>query len=289
MSHTTVSILPEVLDRYASELLNDWIREQSAQAKRRLGPLMEAELRAQCAEVLGFLTQAVREQALLDDVRGAEWEPLRETVANIAREKARHGLPPSEIVGFIFSLKRPLFSRLRQELGSDDALAEEIGLANELLDRIGLSMIEASLDAPPDDSEGQKRSSEDPLRLILPLHDKIVLLILIGSLDRDRAKAIGDSLLHRIEANGIEFAILDLSGVADLDPLVVDELLEMIAAARIMGTSCLLCGVSPSLARSLARQPLALGLPLSKPRLAEALAFALSQLGLEIVPSASQS
>jgi len=51
---------------------------------------------------------------------------VRDLLRELSTERARHGFTPSETATFVFSLKEPLFSRLRQEIGMDAAtLAEQ--------------------------------------------------------------------------------------------------------------------------------------------------------------------
>ena len=83
--------------------------------------------------------RAAAGQSGVEDVDTPAWEPVRELLRNLSTERARQGFTPTETATFVFSLKEPLFSRLRQELGMDaTGLAEETWAANLLLDRLGL-------------------------------------------------------------------------------------------------------------------------------------------------------
>ena len=54
----------------------------------------------------------------IDDIRRAEWQPLREVLDDLSRDRAVQGFSPSETAVFVFSLKEPLFALLRQEFAS---------------------------------------------------------------------------------------------------------------------------------------------------------------------------
>ena len=58
--------------------------------------------------------------------------------------RVAQGFSSDETATFVFSFKRPLFSRLRAEFGHDaEAFAEETWIASELLDRMGMLTIRA--------------------------------------------------------------------------------------------------------------------------------------------------
>jgi rsbT co-antagonist protein RsbR len=60
-------------------------------------------------------------------------------LGDIAQTRARRGFSPSETATFVFSLKQPLFERLRTELERDSAaLADALWKTNVLLDGLGL-------------------------------------------------------------------------------------------------------------------------------------------------------
>ena len=74
---------------------------------------------------------AVRRIAQFDDIQAAEWQPMRELLEDLSRDRAVQGFSPSETAIFVFSLKEPLFALLRRELGDDaDRLASETWTAS---------------------------------------------------------------------------------------------------------------------------------------------------------------
>jgi rsbT co-antagonist protein RsbR len=129
--------LPDLLKQHETELLASWVNEQKSnfgQAER----LKEVELRNQCTEFLSHLCLAAQGKDLVN-IDGSGWSEVRNILTEVSRTRGQQGFSPSETATFVFSLKKPLFSLLRRELGKDaDTLARETWQATEMLDKLGL-------------------------------------------------------------------------------------------------------------------------------------------------------
>jgi rsbT co-antagonist protein RsbR len=187
---------------------------------------------------------------------------------------------------FVFSLKQPLFDRLRQEVGKDaEALASEIWVATLLLDQLGLYTMEVHQKAR---EEVINRQQQDMLELSTPvvrLWDGVLALPLIGTLDSARTQVVMESLLQRIVESGAALAIIDITGVPTVDTLVAQHLLKTVAAARLMGADCIISGIRPQIAQTIVHLGVALGDVTTKATLADALAVAFNRLGLVVAQS----
>jgi len=81
---------------------------------------------------------------------------------------------------------------------------------------------------------------------------------------------------------GSEFAILDITGVPTVDTLVAQHLLKTVAAARLMGTECIISGIRPQIAQTIVHLGVDLQDILTKATLADAFKVALQRQGLTI-------
>src|SRR5690606_14517316 len=59
---------------------------------------------------------------------------------------------------------------------------------------------------------------------LIPISDDILVMPLIGRIDAARAQQITETLLHGIERTRARVAILDITGVADIDTAIADNL-----------------------------------------------------------------
>ena len=282
MASTAGSRVVQILDKHERELLAAWVESQLKSPGLRRDLIQEAELREQSREFLRRLREAAA-GAGLDDIDSTAWDAVREQLRALSTEGARRGFTPSETAMFVFSLKEPLFARLRQEIGSDTAvLSEETWVANVLLDRLGLFTTEIYQQGR---EELIARQGEEMLELSTPvvaLWDGILALPLIGTLDSARTQVVMENLLQRIVETGASIAIIDITGVPTVDTLVAQHLLKTVAAARLMGADCLISGIRPQIAQTIVHLGVELQSVTTKATLAAAFAVALQRTGQTI-------
>lgn len=95
---------------------------------------------------------------------------------------------------------------------------------------------------------------------VLQIRERLLLLPIIGVIDTLRARLITESLLRSIRANRAKVVVMDITGVATIDSKVANHLLQTVTAARLMGASVIVTGLSSDVAQSL----VALGIDLGK-------------------------
>jgi rsbT co-antagonist protein RsbR len=282
MARDTGSRVVEILDKHERDLLTAWVDRQLKESTMRRDLTQESELREQSREFLRRVREAAARSGI-DDVDTPAWEPVRELLRSLSTERARQGFTPSETAMFVFSLKEPLFVRLRQEVGPDvNALAGEMWAASVLLDRLGLFTTEVHQQGR---EEVIARQTEEMLELSTPvveLWEGILALPLIGTLDSARTQVVMENLLQRIVETGATIAIIDITGVPTVDTLVAQHLLKTVAAARLMGADCIISGIRPQIAQTIVQLGVELQAVVTKATLAAAFSVALQRTGLTI-------
>jgi rsbT co-antagonist protein RsbR len=277
------SRIPEMIARRESDLLADWIREQMAATTLRGDLMRESELREQSRQFLNLVIRAASQQPSLNDVAAPAWEETRDFLSRVSRSRAHQGFLPSETATFIFSLKQPLFTMMRQELEGDPRkLADEMWVATALLDKLGLFTTEAYQKAR---EEVIRRQQQELLELSTPvvvLWEGILALPLIGTLDSARTQVVMESLLQKIVETGAGIAIIDITGVPTVDTLVAQHLLKTVSAARLMGADCIISGIRPQIAQTIVHLGVNLTDVITKSSLADAFAVALRRAKMAI-------
>ncbi len=86
---------------------------------------------------------------------------------------------------------------------------------------------------------------------IMEVWEKVVVLPVIGTVNRDRAAEMMEKLLNAISSKRAEYAILDLTGVTDVDTATVSYLVGIVKSATLLGSRCLLSGITADTALSM--------------------------------------
>ena len=267
--------LQQIIAKSQKELLAEWLQSQLSSDSSRSDLMKESERREQCREFLALLQDAVRSGGL-ENLDGPAWAPVREFLAAISRSRALQGFSPAETATFVFSLKQPMFTRLRREITDDaQALADEFWAASLLLDKLGLYTTEMF---QKNREEVISRQQQELLELSTPvvnLWKDILALPLIGTLDSARTQVVMESLLQKIVETGAAIAIIDITGVPTVDTLVAQHLLKTVAAARLMGADCIISGIRPQIAQTIVHLGVDLSAVTTKATLADAFLVAL--------------
>ena len=274
------SRIPDLLKKYEADILARWVEQQLSQTRNK--NLKENDLKQESRDFLAAFREAAQ-KGNFSDINSADWTGVRENLATVSRARAKLGMSPSETAGFIFSLKQPMFNRLREELARDgQALGEEVWTLTTVLDKLGLFTTEVYQKSR---EEVISRQQQDMLELSTPvvqLWDGVLALPLIGTLDSARTQVVMESLLQRIVETGSTLAIIDITGVPTVDTLVAQHLLKTIAAARLMGADCIISGIRPQIAQTIVHLGVDLGQVTTKATLADAFVIALKRLGQRI-------
>jgi rsbT co-antagonist protein RsbR len=284
-SKGTKSIIPEILRKHQKDILKDWITEQLAATTLRPDLIKEQELRDQSAEFLALFTTAVQ-SGNLTDIQAPEWKKVREMLEGLFRSRAELGFNPSETATFIFSLKQPLFNRLRMEAAEDlEAFADETWTATALLDKLGLFTAETYQKSREAVIGRQQQEILELSTPVLKLWEGILAVPMIGTLDSARTQVVMETLLKRIMETGSTMAIIDITGVPAVDTLVAQHLLKTVSAARLMGADCIISGISPQIAQTIVTLGVELADIITKATMADAFSVAMERLGLSVVPA----
>jgi len=280
MKATERNPLVEVLRKHEAAILADWLKEQARAGVNHGDAAQEKELRHVSRDFLA----AVNEGLASGDVEasGPAWARAREILASLSASRATQGYSPSETATFVFSLKQPVFERLRSEIGDAAQLAEAFWTSTLLIDRLGLFTTEAYQKTREEVISRQQRELLELSTPVVELWKDILALPLIGTLDSSRTQVVMESLLEKIVSSGASIAIIDITGVPTVDTLVAQHLMKTVAAARLMGADCIISGIRPQIAQTIVHLGVDLSQVTTKASLADAFLVALARTGARI-------
>ncbi|SMQ85147.1 rsbT co-antagonist protein RsbR [Bacillus sp. OV166] len=91
---------------------------------------------------------------------------------------------------------------------------------------------------------------------VITLNNEVALLPLVGDIDTRRAKLMLENTLNQCANLGVNFLVIDLSGVPMIDTMVAHQIFHLIKALRLIGVTSILTGVRPEIAQTAVQQGL---------------------------------
>jgi rsbT co-antagonist protein RsbR len=120
---------------------------------------------------------------------------------------------------------------------------------------------------------------------ILPLHEGVIAMPLVGAIDSYRATQVLERLLEAISAKQADIVILDITGVPVVDTGVANYLLQTARAAHLIGAQVVLVGIGAEIAQTLVQLGVNLNQIKVYANLQAGISYALGQLGYKIAAS----
>jgi|RhiMetdeSRZDD1v2_1073273.scaffolds.fasta_scaffold129312_5 rsbT co-antagonist protein RsbR len=248
----TLRSLNDVARRYADPVIEDLYRHF----------LSFAETKAFFVDprVLDRVKQLQKEYFL----RLTEGEYGADYLANRLRIGTVHehiNLAPKWYLGAYNFYLRGVATRLFEAFAKDPqkALSGFLSLMKLVFMDIGLA-VDTYIHARESTMRKQQEAIRELSTPVLQIRDRLLLLPIIGVIDSQRARLITEGLLRAIRANRAKIVVMDITGVLTIDSQVANHLLQTVTAARLMGATVIVSGLSSEVAQSL----VALGIDLGR-------------------------
>lgn len=269
------------IETYQREILDHWMEEQLALITLRLDLIDEKTLTVESREFLALLIPALKSDESFD-VDKPSWRPVVDYLQELSQGRDEAGFSPMETATFVLSLKRPLLQKLKTTVDIDSSNGD-FWYLQSLLDSLALYTSDAYRHRRETTIRRQQEEMEELATPVVKVWDGILALPLVGTLDTRRSQMVTESLLEAIAATGSDVAILDLTGVPAIDTRMAHHLMRTVAATRLMGADCILCGIRPQIAQTIVHLKIQLGDIKTEATLAAALKSAFREAGLKVV------
>jgi rsbT co-antagonist protein RsbR len=171
------------------------------------------------------------------------------------------GLAPRWYLGMYAFYLRTIASRLMDAFASEPAKGLKLFLAMVKLAFFDMTLaINTYIYARESALRRQQEAIRELSTPVLQIRDRLLLLPIVGVIDSQRAQLITEGVLRAIRGSRAKVVVMDVTGVATIDSRVANHLLQTVAAARLMGATVIVTGLSAEVAQSL----VGLGIDLSQ-------------------------
>jgi len=210
-------------------------------------PILRAQTPSQIAEGDRRSIELQR-AAIIDN----EWTPYLEDLRVQGATYAKLGV--SFVAWFdilaIFreTIRRQLASLARTEFDRASRIGDGM---NRFLDIAMAHIGEAYLGAKEVIIAQQQLAIRELSLPILQVRDRLLIAPLVGLIDGTRARQLIETLLVAIRDRRAKGIVLDVTGVPVVDSHVANHLVQACDAARLMGATIVISGISPEMAETL--------------------------------------
>lgn len=275
--------IASILKSEFEKILSAWLRVQAKEGIKRTDIISADETARQSRELLSAFARA-SETARADsdfDFGNPAWDPVRQALSDISKNRTERGVSPTEMAWFVSSLKQAMFEPFRRLLEDEPVLlVERITDVTRVVDNFALHAFDVYVQEREAIIERQQSEMTEVSAPVVKIWDRIVTVPLLGTLDSFRAQTVMENLLQAIVEREAEVAIIDITGVSTVDTMVAQHLLKTAAAVRLMGAECVISGISPKIAQTIVHLGVELPNVVTRIDLQSGLAYAFERIGV---------
>ena len=212
-------------------------------------------------------------------------EALQAHARNLSERIIPRGVETHEVVGIVLLLRDVLARSLFKKYQTDFSLLNRVldiyePAANRIASTVAVGFVQERERIIREQQEAIRELSTP----VLPVRERLLILPIIGVIDPQRARQLTEQLLHGIRRNRAKVVVIDITGVPTIDSKVANHLVLTVEAARLLGATVIVTGLSPEIAQTLVN----IGVDLSKMNtvgdLQGGIEGAERLLGYEVVP-----
>jgi rsbT co-antagonist protein RsbR len=196
----------------------------------------------------------------------------------------RIGLLPKFYLGAYRKYMQLICDRLYEELKDPAKVREAFESIQKLVYFDATLAVETYIAAKMEALDRHQAAIRELSTPVIRVHNRVLLLPLIGAIDSHRAEQIMDSVLLKVAEAQARCIIIDIAGVPIVDTKVADSLVKTTAAVRLLGAEVILTGITAQVARTIVQLGVDISTMHTLSRLSEGIELALTFVGKSIQP-----
>jgi len=243
-THTIAELLRQLvahLRQNRTQLREEWAR-RITEAKL-LTVMGKEEIFAEATAVYDNYVEALE---------SGTFEALQAYARNLSERIIPRGVETEEVIGIVLLLRDVLARSLFAKYQTDFALLNRIldayePAANRIANTVAAGFVQ--------ERERVIREQQEAIRVlstpVLQVRERLLILPIIGVIDPQRARQLTEQLLQGIRTNRAKVVVIDITGVPVMDATVANHLVQTVEAARLLGATVIITGLSPEIAQTL--------------------------------------
>ena len=243
-THTTAELLRQLvahLRQNRTQLREEWAR-RITEAKL-LTVMGQEEIFAEATAVYDNYVEALE---------SGTFEALQAYARNLSERIIPRGVETEEVIGIVLLLRDVLARSLFAKYQNDFSLLNRIldayePAANRIANTVAVGFVQ--------ERERVIRDQQEAIRVlstpVLQVRERLLILPIIGVIDPQRARQLTEQLLQGIRTNRAKVVVIDITGVPVMDATVANHLVQTVEAARLLGATVIITGLSPEIAQTL--------------------------------------
>ena len=189
------------------------------------------------------------------------FEALQAYSRNLSERIIPRGVETHEVVGIVLLLRdvlaRSLFAKYHEDFTQLNRILDAYEpAANRIANTVAVGFVQERERIILQQQEAIRELSTP----VLQVRERLLILPIIGVIDPHRARQLTEQLLRAIRTNRAKVVVIDITGVAAMDANVANHLVQTVEAARLLGATVIVTGLSPEIAQTL----LTIGVDLSE-------------------------
>lgn len=233
--------LVEYLRQNRAELREQWVeRITGAQLLRVMTP----------DEIFSEVT-AVYDN-YVDALETGSVETLQAYARDLSERIIPRGVETHEVLGIVLLLRdvlaRSLFVKYKDDA---ERLNQVLDAYEPAANRIAVTVSVSFVEERERVIREQQAAIRELSTPVLQFRERLLILPIIGMLDAQRARQLTEQLLGAVQQQRAKVVVIDITGVATIDLGVANHLVQTVEAARLMGASAIITGVSSKIAQTL--------------------------------------
>ncbi len=229
------------------------LRNQRAQLREEWARLItEAKLLTAMTKEELFAEATSVYDNYVEALETGTYEALQTYARNLSERIIPRGVETHEVVGIVLLLRdvlaRSLFATYHEDFNKLNRILDAYEpAANRIAATVAVGFVQERERIIREQQEAIRELSTP----VLQVRERLLILPIIGVIDPQRARQLTEQLLRGIRTNRAKVVVLDITGVPYIDSPVANHLVQTVEAARLLGATVIVTGLSPEIAQTL--------------------------------------